>query len=166
MLFNRTVTIQGKKYNVKKYLSDNETFNLIDSVIDALFIDDEFNAPLKNYAIYRLAITAYTGCVFDEKSEIDNTYLVFKQIESRFDKNQFSDILDAIDNGIQYRIGKLNSMFGDTEKMMNELQGIVDKIGIDKIGDIIGIGEREEAVKQAHEKLKSERNEKKITKIK
>jgi hypothetical protein len=160
-----TVTINKDEYGVKPYLTENEAGSFVEQVINMIFADtDKFDFyVVKNYAIHKAAIEYYAGYEFkfDKEDElinpIDDMYGVFKQIKSRFDKEQFEEIRQSIQDGINFKVAQMTSVMGDTSNMMDELNNMVDKIGVDKIGKIINIGEREQTIVQANKEVDAER---------
>jgi hypothetical protein len=155
-LFNRNKQTYSVQYN----LSDNEYVTAVKIAVQNII---DKTAPFPYYAMRslitnRVIVKAYTDLDIDD---LDDTYDVIKDIETRIDRDQYYQLKDDIYEGVQHELSKQTSVFGNVEESVEKLNELVDNHGLDTIQNLIKIGLQNEAVETAQEEYKEEQKAKK-----
>ena len=162
--------------NIKSYLTKAEHAAFIDGVVTNLLREDivEKWYEYKHRFINEFTLLLYCGIDVDEFDVEPNIYGMIDDIENSINLNQYQDILDAIDEGLQVELSKLNtnSLFadmnqGNNEEAMSQIDAMIEKVGgQEKFNKLLELATQTEIQQKAREEVKLEMINNKANKAK
>lgn len=126
-------TWQGMTFEIKRVLSFAEMTEFIDSVMSLCFSDSYLYLPeVRDFAINSCIIDYYTNIdIVDDVSIRYNTIYctnLIEQIKKEINTNQLDNILDALDEKIDYRVStNIDALLSQVDNIVQTLENFAQK---------------------------------------
>lgn len=133
---------------VTPLLKPEDTSGFVDSVVDAVFVNDDYNTALYELVYSKAILAYYTNIKYDITNEKLNKIVyctnIIDMIIEKINRMQLSDINDAINKKIEFKknliISEQKKLLDDAvirlnteqDKMVTQISSLVDVFG--KIG--------------------------------
>ena len=167
---------RGVEISVKPFASVRDMVDIPRYVIDVLFTDEGTYVPsLKRFAVMSAFVEFFTNITLPQNIDKRFDFLyhtdIYEFVKERVDKLQCSDILDAIDEAIDYRCeselsrerGLLNDVIAQFNRMndeMNNLMGGVSNTDVANVFKAFSTGRvSEEKLLKEYMKLRNARTD-------
>lgn len=126
-------TWQGMTFEIKRVLSFAEMTEFIDSVMSLCFSDSYLYLPeVRDFAINSCIIDYYTNIdiVDDVNTRYNTIYCtnLIEQIKKEINTNQLDNILDALDEKIDYRVStNIDALLSQVDNIVQTLENFAQK---------------------------------------
>jgi transcriptional regulator of heat shock response len=126
-------TWQGMTFEIKRVLSFAEMTEFIDSVMSLCFSDSYLYLPeVRDFAINSCIIDYYTNIdIVDDVNIRYNTIYctnLIEQIKKEINTNQLDNILDALDEKIDYRVStNIDALLSQVDNIVQTLENFAQK---------------------------------------
>ncbi|CCY68616.1 putative uncharacterized protein [Clostridium sp. CAG:678] len=126
-------TWQGMTFEIKRVLSFAEMTEFIDSVMSLCFSDSYLYLPeVRDFAINSCIIDYYTNIdIVDDVNIRYNTIYctnLIEQIKKEINTNQLDNILDALDEKIDYRVStNIDAILSQVDNIVQTLENFAQK---------------------------------------
>lgn len=126
-------TWQGMTFEIKRVLSFAEMTEFIDSVMSLCFSDSYLYLPeVRDFAINSCIIDYYTNIdIVDDVNIRYNTIYctnLIEQIKKEINTNQLNNIIDALDEKIDYRVGtNIDALLSQVDNIVQTLENFAQK---------------------------------------
>ena len=126
-------TWQGMAFEIKRVLSFAEMTEFIDSVMSLCFSDSYLYLPeVRDFAINSCIIDYYTNIdIVDDVNIRYNTIYctnLIEQIKKEINTNQLDNILDALDEKIDYRVStNIDALLSQVDNIVQTLENFAQK---------------------------------------
>lgn len=126
-------TWQGMTFEIKRVLSFAEMTEFIDSVMSLCFSDSYLYLPeVRDFAINSCIIDYYTNIdIVDDVNIRYNTIYctnLIEQIKKEINTNQLNNIIDALDEKIDYRVStNIDALLSQVDNIVQTLENFAQK---------------------------------------
>lgn len=126
-------TWQGMTFEIKRVLSFAEMTEFIDSVMSLCFSDSYLYLPeVRDFAINSCIIDYYTNInIVDDVNIRYNTIYctnLIEQIKKEISTNQLNNIIDALDEKIDYRVStNIDALLSQVDNIVQTLENFAQK---------------------------------------
>lgn len=160
---------------IKEYLTNAEMAAFIDGVISNLIREDviEKYYEYKHRFINEFTLLLYCGIDVNEYEVETNIYKMVGEVLEHIDLNQYQDIKDAIDEGLQYELNRIqadNAMASmisasdsqntaNIDKQVESVEKLItsmeEKYGKENVAKLLSMALDENFIKAAQEQVKA-----------